>query len=287
VLQPVFSSTLNQKGYKLNTESVDTILNTITEEERASLKAEFAPKQKILKYEETQFDRDHARLVKEQEERKKLSADELHKRAYKVTKTKKEEKAALEKEIIPPEESSPAFKMSEYALGKVKKHEGEILSVYRDHLGYLTVGTGHLITKAAKGSEEERTALNKFVTKYGLTINEDKLLTDKNITTSMSKENSDILLQKDLQTAISDMEKYIRVNDIKNLNNVQKSALVEFMFNLGYTRVNKFRKLKQSFKSGNWNKVKSDALDSVWKTQVGPTRSKSVAGRMAYRSKKK
>lgn len=84
----------------MNAESVDTILNTITEEERASLKAEFAPKQKILKYEETQYDRDHARLLKEQEERKNLSADELHKRAYKVTKARKSTPHIIFSEIL-------------------------------------------------------------------------------------------------------------------------------------------------------------------------------------------
>jgi lysozyme len=41
--------------------------------------------------------------------------------------------------------------MREHLIAHLRREEGEVLHVYKDHLGYLTIGVGRLIDKRKGG----------------------------------------------------------------------------------------------------------------------------------------
>ena len=53
------------------------------------------------------------------------------------------------------------------------------------------------------------------------------------------------------------------------LTSCRKRALLNMMYNLGFTRFNKFKKMIKAFKVGDYPLAADEALDSKWATQVG------------------
>jgi lysozyme len=54
-----------------------------------------------------------------------------------------------------------------------------------------------------------------------------------------------------------------------SLTSCRKRALLNMMYNLGFTRFNKFKKMIKAFKIGDYNLAADEALDSKWAKQVG------------------
>ena len=130
---------------------------------------------------------------------------------------------------------------------QIKRHEGEVLEIYEDSLGYLTYGVGHLI----KDSDDE----------YGLPVG-----------TPVSQERVDDVYEYDFDKHV---EETIHVFESKGgedfyaLPEDIQHVLVNMTFNLGGTRFGKFNNMWKGVVECDWEKVAVEMEDSKWFGQVG------------------
>ena len=130
--------------------------------------------------------------------------------------------------------------------------EGMMLHIYKDHLGYLTVGCGHLITE----KDEE----------YG-----------KPEKTPITSDRAEYLLAADLESAIDDCRKLYTGFEI--LPEEVQHVIVNMMFNLGLPRLSKFKNMKAAVDVGDYRMAASEMVNSKWFTQV-PNRAARLVERM-------
>ena len=124
----------------------------------------------------------------------------------------------------------------------LERHEGIVYEIYLDHLGYKTLGIGHLIRQ----SEPE------YIQKAG---------------TPVSQEAVDKYFALDLRIATSDA---IRIfGPLEEHPEEVIRVLVNMSFNLGYPRLNRFVKMKEAVANKDYQKAAEEMLDSNWYTQVG------------------
>ena len=129
---------------------------------------------------------------------------------------------------------------------QIKRHEGEVLEIYEDSLGYLTLGVGHLIQK----SDPE----------YGQPAG-----------TPVSQEVVDMYYADDFDKHV---EETIHVCENNNIvfdalpENIQH-VLVNMCFNLGANRLGKFRNMLYAVSTSDWKEMANQMEDSRWFGQVG------------------
>ena len=119
--------------------------------------------------------------------------------------------------------------------------EGCIYEVYLDHLGYPTFGIGHLITN--RDSE------------YGWSVG-----------TDVDEYRVQEVFKEDVKTVLSDCEKLY--DYFYNLPEEVQLIIANMMFNMGYTRLSKFRGMKRGVDSRNWEEAADEMVDSRWYNQV-------------------
>ena len=127
---------------------------------------------------------------------------------------------------------------------RIKKNEGFSLKPYKDQLGYLTIGYGHLILP-----------------------NETHLLKAK---TNKVQLNS--IFNKDFERALGDYKRYLKQ---KNHNRKDKELLIEMTYQMGAKRVLKFKKLISNMQKNKKHLVCFEMMDSLWYTQT-PNRVKNL-----------
>ena len=127
---------------------------------------------------------------------------------------------------------------------RIKKNEGFSLKPYKDQLGYLTIGYGHLILP-----------------------NETYLLKNK---TNKLQLNS--IFDQDFEKALGDYKRFIKQ---KNHNRKDKELLIEMTYQMGAKRVLKFKKLISNMKKNKRHLVCFEMMDSLWYTQT-PNRVKNL-----------
>ena len=135
--------------------------------------------------------------------------------------------------------------MGYYNLKKrIKLNEGFSLKPYKDQLGYLTIGYGHLI------------------------LSNEKLLLKKQI----HKKELEEIFEKDFKRALGNFN-----NTFKSLilNKKEKELLIEMIFQLGIKGCLKFKNLIKNLKKGNKHLVCLDMMDSLWYKQT-PNRVKAL-----------
>ena len=120
---------------------------------------------------------------------------------------------------------------------RIKKNEGFSLKPYKDQLGYLTIGYGHLILP-----------------------NETHLLKNK---TCKAQLNS--IFNQDFERAVRD---YTRLIKRKNHNRKDRELLIEMVYQMGAKRVLKFKKLISNMKKNKKHLVCFEMMDSLWYTQT-------------------
>lgn len=130
--------------------------------------------------------------------------------------------------------------------------EGVIYKIYLDHLGYSTFGIGHLILK----SDPE----------YGQPVG-----------TPISEERVIDVFNYDIQKVLIDCEKLYC--DFDDLPEEVKQIIANMMFNLGYTRLSKFKGMKSAVDARDWNRAADEMVDSQWYRQV-TNRAKRLVERM-------
>ena len=119
--------------------------------------------------------------------------------------------------------------------------EGMVKHIYLDHLGYPTFGVGHLILQSDPES-------------------------GKPTGTEVSEERIRECLEKDLDTVLKDCK--ILYPDFDDLPEEVQHILCNMMFNMGFTRMSKFRKLKANIEKKNWSGASEEMKSSKWYTQV-------------------
>jgi lysozyme len=127
-------------------------------------------------------------------------------------------------------------------LETLKRHEGVRYYVYRDHLGYETIGVGRCINRAV-----------------GLGLSPDEV---------------EYLLINDVQRCIEELDGAF--DWFKDLDEVRREAMINLCFNLGLTKLRKFVNALEAMKQRNYNKAATEFLNSKWANQVGE-RSREVA----------
>ena len=127
---------------------------------------------------------------------------------------------------------------------RIKSNEGFSSKPYKDQLGYLTIGYGHLI------------------------LPNENILLKKQI----HKKELEEIFEKDFKKALSNFN-----NTFKSLtlNKKESELLIEMIFQLGIKGCLKFKNLIKNIKKGNKHLVCFDMMDSLWYKQT-PNRVKAL-----------
>jgi len=83
----------------------------------------------------------------------------------------------------------------------------------------------------------------------------------------VTEREAEILLQNDLEDAVSDVRKMFPGLD--DADPVRFSVLVDMRFNLGLPRLNRFRLMLKAVAEKNWQQAAAEMVDSLWYHQVG------------------
>tara|TARA_R100000365_G_C2719750_1_gene52645 strand:+ start:461 stop:907 length:447 start_codon:yes stop_codon:yes gene_type:complete len=120
--------------------------------------------------------------------------------------------------------------------------EGFKYEVYEDHLGFPTLGVGHLITE----KDEE----------YG-----------KPAGTPISEERIHECLKQDIEIVCEELDR----NEAwwRGLDDTRQRVMANMCFNLGYPRFSGFKRFLAAMGTSQWETAAEEMLDSKWATQVG------------------
>ncbi len=127
---------------------------------------------------------------------------------------------------------------------RIKKNEGFSIKPYKDRLGFLTIGYGHLILKSEKHFLETKT----------------------------NKKKLEKIFQEDFSQALEHFKIFLK---FFSSNKSEAELLIEMVFQIGIKGVLKFKKLLKNMKKGNRHLVCFEMMDSLWYKQT-PKRVKNL-----------
>ena len=125
----------------------------------------------------------------------------------------------------------------------LKVDEGVVYEIYLDHLGYKTFGVGHLVLE----SDPE----------HAYDVGE-----------PVSVERTIECFESDLDVAISECVALYGPDIWCGFPGEVQEILVNMMFNMGRTRLSKFKKMNANLVIGNWSEAALEGRDSRWHKQV-------------------
>ena len=125
---------------------------------------------------------------------------------------------------------------------EITNDEGCVLSIYEDHLGYKTVGIGHLIIP----SDPE----------WG-----------RKVGTPVTQTRCDELFFYDINIVLKECEERFHNNWIDWPEEV-KLIIANMAFNLGGPRLSKFKKMLAAINKEDYKLASKEGLDSRWAKQV-------------------
>lgn len=114
------------------------------------------------------------------------------------------------------------------------RDEGMVLKPYRDSLGFLTIGVGHLIKKGESFGE-------------------------------ITKDQAISILEYDIKDAERKLDSIFP--GWRKLDDVRQRAAINLSVNLGY-KLGDFRRFLHAAKSGDWEKAADHLMQSRWYKQV-------------------
>ena len=135
---------------------------------------------------------------------------------------------------------------------EIEADEGNVSEIYLDHLKLPTFGIGHLVKKTDP--------------EYGMPVG-----------TAVSRKRINSCFHDDILGTIEDCEKLY--NGFYKLPEEVMLILCNMMYNLGYTRLSKFSKLKKAINDNNWEEASKQMHQSKWRVQV-PNRAERLISRM-------
>jgi len=135
----------------------------------------------------------------------------------------------------------------------IERDEGRRLEVYYCPSGAKTVGVGHNI---------DALGLPPGI-KTHLTVNG-----------AITDEMADFLLAEDIKTAESDAK--VIYKNFQRLNKARQMALINFLFQLGYSKAQSFKRANAAIEREDWKEAARELLDSKWARQT-PARARRIA----------
>ena len=123
----------------------------------------------------------------------------------------------------------------------LKIDEGVVYEIYNDHLGYPTFGIGHLVLE---GEPE-----------HGVSVG-----------TAVTEERVDACFEKDVEYVLNDCK--ILHEDFDSYPEEVKQIIANMLFNMGRTRLSKFRKHNAALQEHDWKTAAIEGRDSRWYKQV-------------------
>jgi GH24 family phage-related lysozyme (muramidase) len=130
---------------------------------------------------------------------------------------------------------------------QIKRHEGEVLEVYEDSLGYLTLGVGHLIQP-------------------------DEVYHDQPVGTKVPQQVVDAYYDNDFDKHVSEAVHVFESKggeDFDSLPEDIQHVIVNMTFNLGGSRLGKFNNMWKAVVVEDWKTMAVEMEDSKWFRQVG------------------
>ena len=124
---------------------------------------------------------------------------------------------------------------------ELEADEGRIDKIYLDHLGLRTFGIGHLVTANDK--------------EYNWPVD-----------TDVDADRVIEVFESDVQTVIGDCN--LLYEDFGDLPEEAQRIIANMMFNMGYTRLSKFRGMKRGVDARDWQAAADEMVDSNWYNQV-------------------
>ena len=125
----------------------------------------------------------------------------------------------------------------ESPINMLKRHEGLKLERYKDSAGNATIGYGHLI-------------------KPGENL------------TKITKDRAEAILEEDIEIAEGTVNK-LPEKILSNLNPRRKEVLINMAFNLGGSKLRKFKKMFAAIKKQDFDLASQEILGSKYAKQVG------------------
>ena len=135
--------------------------------------------------------------------------------------------------------------MKENLIRSLRGEEGEVLTEYKDHLGYSTIGVGRLIDKRKGGGT--------------------------------TKEESAYLLNNDIDKIIEQLDK--RISWWKTHDEARRGVLVNMAFQMGVDGLLGFKNTLAMIQSGRYSDAAKGMLSSLWAKQT-PARAKRMSEQM-------
>jgi len=120
------------------------------------------------------------------------------------------------------------------------RDEGMRLDVYLDHLGKPTVGVGHLVLPS------------------------DKLKVGDKISNSRALQ----MFRKDIKTSQRDAAIFVGADKFKTLSEPMKNVVTNMAFQMGATKLAKFKKLKAAIKNDDYKAMAKEMKESKWYKQT-------------------
>ena len=133
-------------------------------------------------------------------------------------------------------------------MERIKKHEGFVPKIYKDSLGFATIGYGHLITPS------------------------DTFVEGKEYT----KEELDFVFKTDFNNALAHANSLM---DGMNLKDKAREVIIEMVFQLGVGGVGKFKKMWEALRNNDYGEASFQMMDSRWAKQT-PKRAESLSNTM-------
>ena len=131
----------------------------------------------------------------------------------------------------------------EEVFEQLKVDEGVVYEIYNDHLGYPTFGVGHLVLD----SDPE----------FGEPVG-----------TEVSEERVRSCFDSDLETAVGVCNALYGEREFGEFPDEVQQILVNMMFNMGRTRLSKFKNFTAALQDGDWARAAVEGRDSRWHKQV-------------------
>lgn len=125
---------------------------------------------------------------------------------------------------------------------QLKIDEGVVYEIYKDHLGYDTFGVGHLVLETDP--------------EYGQAVG-----------TPVSEERVRECFEHDLGISVAECV-ILYKDQWESFPDEVQQILVNMMFNMGRTRLSKFKKMNLALSVGHWQLAAAEGRDSLWYRQV-------------------
>lgn len=147
--------------------------------------------------------------------------------------------------------------------------EGLKLSLYKDTLGYWTIGIGHLVTKNPS---------------YVIAIGELNKVVNRQTNGSITLQEAQSIFNSDISTTISLVSNHSFLGPIySNLDDIRKDGLINMAFQLGVGSLSRFTNSLGLIGQQQWDAAAKNFRQSKWYTQT-PNRAERVINTLCYGS---